>query len=469
MLQLLFQMARPLGQADRVLNGPTSEVWITPWEEYLRDTLNVTFHTNVVVERIECDGAHVAHVEVRHKHRKVPEPVQAAYYVAALPVEVMSSLAAESKLERFDSAFANISRLTTRWMNGVMFYLRNDVELVHGHTVYIDSPWALTSISQRQFWAPEYDPATMSDGTVSGILSVDVSDWDTPGEVHHVPAKDCTKKEIETEVWHQLTTRVPELADAEPVQAFVDPDISVHEKDNPHKYRDVNAEPLLINTPGSWYLRPLPKTGIDNLFLASDYVQTSVQLATMEGANEAARLAVNEILKKCQRSQESCEVWPLHEPAIFAPLQALDRIRFDREHPRAVRRSPVAVGVLPLPVILQPPAPPSEAETKASAVRSVRQAIARAVEAGELEGPRWELEADDTLGDRPSSHRPTTILYNPGHDRFKKSLGSTAVLADHLCDLAASEIGLAGKPSTPEDLAAVIADLRGLLRQHLSG
>ena len=46
----------------------------------------------------------------------------------------------------------------------------------------------------------------------------------------------------------------------------------------------------------SWRLRPEAATAIPNLFLASDYVRTHTDLATMEGANEAARRAVNAIL-----------------------------------------------------------------------------------------------------------------------------------------------------------------------------
>jgi uncharacterized protein with NAD-binding domain and iron-sulfur cluster len=40
--------------------------------------------------------------------------------------------------------------------------------------------------------------------------------------------------------------------------------------------------------------------GIPNLFLASDYVRTHTDLATMEGANEAARRAVNGLLDAAQ-------------------------------------------------------------------------------------------------------------------------------------------------------------------------
>ena len=65
-----------------------------------------------------------------------------------------------------------------------------------------------------------------------------------------------------------------------------------------------------------------------NLFLASDFVRTYTDLATMEGANEAARRAVNGILDASRSSARRCEVWKLTEPAIFGPARTLDRIRW---------------------------------------------------------------------------------------------------------------------------------------------
>ena len=90
----------------------------------------------------------------------------------------------------------------------------------------------------------------------------------------------------------------------------------------------MNLEPLLINTAGSWEDRPEAVTAIENLFLASDYVRTHTDLATMEGANEAARRAVNGILDTTGSTQPRCPVWKLSEPAIFAPARALDRLLF---------------------------------------------------------------------------------------------------------------------------------------------
>ena len=177
-----------------------------------------------------------------------------------------------------------------------------DVPVVHGHVIYIDSAWSLTSISQRQFWGQPM--GSFGDGEVGGILSVDVSDWTTPGPITGKPAMQCTKAEVFTEVWAQLQahlngSRAPVLDDSNLVRWFLDTDVRFPElRRRRHVREDINLEPLLVNTAGSWAWRPNAATAIENLFLASDYVRTYTDLATMEGANEAARRATNDILDR---------------------------------------------------------------------------------------------------------------------------------------------------------------------------
>ena len=101
----------------------------------------------------------------------------------------------------------------------------------------------------------------------------------------------------------------------------------------PTRHAATNLEPLLINTAGSWEDRPEAVTEIENLFLASDYVRTHTDLATMEGANEAARRAVNGILDTTGSTQPRCPVWKLSEPAMFAPARAFDRLLFAAHRP----------------------------------------------------------------------------------------------------------------------------------------
>src|SRR4051812_11396454 len=314
LLQLLFDLTRRGGRADRVLDGPTSDVWIDPWLDLLRSR-GVDVRLGHEVQGIQSSGRAITGVTVSGAGT-----VTADYYVAALPVEVMRGLVT-TPMRRAEPRLAGLDCLVTRWMNGIMFYLDTDVPLVHGHALYIDSEWALTSISQRQFW-PGVDFARQGDGRVEGILSVDVSDWEQPSGRTGKAAKACTADEIRAEVWAQLEDHI-ELDASNVVGWFLDPAIRF-----PNPSAATNLEPLLVNTAGSWEDRPEAATRITNLFLASDYVRTFTDLATMEGANEAARRAVNAIVEASGSHAEPCPVWPLKEPAAFAVPRAMDRVRW---------------------------------------------------------------------------------------------------------------------------------------------
>jgi len=329
LLQLLFDLATPGHQVDRVLNGPTNDVWIDPWLEYLRsEDMRVDYRTEHQVQAIHTSDSTVTHVSIVAHGRRFDDT--ADFYVAAVPVEVMRLLATD-ELKQAEPRLAGLNCLRTRWMNGVMFYLDRDVPMVRGHSLYIDSLWALTSISQRQFW-PGVNFEQMGDGRVEGILSVDVSDWEAQGN-NGKQAMYCSKEQVCEEVWAQLKRSLNDagvdvLDDANVLRCFLDPDIVY-----PNPTGAENLEPLLVNTVGSWENRPEARTAIENLFLASDYVRTHTDLATMEGANEAARRAVNGILDTAGSTQPRCQVWPLSEPEIFAPARALDRVLFALRQP----------------------------------------------------------------------------------------------------------------------------------------
>jgi hypothetical protein len=55
----------------------------------------------------------------------------------------------------------------------------------------------------------------------------------------------------------------------------------------------------------------------------------------MEGANEAARRAVNGILEASGSTAVRCKVWKLHEPPLLAPFRAIDRLRWKLGRPPA--------------------------------------------------------------------------------------------------------------------------------------
>lgn len=325
LIQLLLGIYSPFTEFDRVLDGPTSEVWIEPWHAHLR-ARGVVYEkqSRVVAVAVGADRA-IAGVTVERPDGTRRE-VRGDYYILALPVEAVVPLI-DARLIAAEPRLGLLGELQVAWMNGLQLFLRRDSRLVSGHANYVGTPSALTSISQEQFFARKL--GDYGDGSVHGCLSVDISDWETPGVVSGKPLIQLgSADEVMHEAMAQLRGALsPELAgfldDANIARWFLDPDITF-----PNPSAASNLEPLLINTRDSWKNRPDAVTRIPNLFLAADYVRTYTDLATMEGANEAARRAVNGVLAASGVRAAPCRLWPLHEPSLFAPARLFDLVRW---------------------------------------------------------------------------------------------------------------------------------------------
>lgn len=389
-LQLIFNMANPAVATDRILNGPTNDRWLHPWHQYLSDKhVDYRFLSDVI--KLDCDiktkkitGVWVQKlkeskgpfVELVHpSEQPPPEKFSADYYILAVPIEVAAPLMisdilngrtlqqftvdvieqaihknilADPEISILDVTNDAIGKAATMqadpclsgmielandvsWMTGVQYYLNETVTLNQGHIIFSDSPWAVTAISQLQFWK-DFDIAKFADGKVKTILSCDVSDWDTPGILYNKPAKQCTPAEIKDEVWAQMQRTLVVngkclLGEKQDLihTWFIDRDIKFE-----GDYASKNMEPLLVNKVDTWRLRPTSYSHIENLFFAADYVRTHTDLATMEGANEAARRAVNNIIEVSGVKKPLCEIWDLHEPWIFHHLRKCDFKRYQK-------------------------------------------------------------------------------------------------------------------------------------------
>ena len=306
--------------------------------------------------------------------------VAAQYFVLALPLEQLAFYVNRTTMLSFLAPeLRSVIRLQREmdWMAGIQFYFACPLDITTGHIVGVDSDWALTAVEQTQFWDDIKLPPN-----IKAVLSVDIAAWNRKGRKIRKDAFHCTPEEIAEEVWAQLTEmmnrskRLPVLDKSMLVDGELKRNVSFHlddsivERDDRKKQafyerarslsfsltgdlseeadpgdkveegfmwgeRSVfNTEPLLINRVGTRKLRPEATTSVPNLFLAGDYVRTETDLACMEGANEAARLAVNGILERCASREPLCEVWPFSPSrqamegmlGLFAPTQAVRNV-----------------------------------------------------------------------------------------------------------------------------------------------
>ncbi len=358
----LLAVAADVGQStDRVLCGPTNGVWIDPWVEHITSRRRGPYGDrgdcaieSGTVTAIHVEGNKVVEVSVQRGERTTRE--RADIFVSALPVKALADLIRtndELKKERFFQRIVQIDedegdKECMRKMSGLQIYCRRALTLRpqkdefdpvakygqrlveglataplnRGHQLFLDSPWGLTSIAQGMFWDE------MPEG-VKDILSIDISSWDMKGIKFSKMASECSPLEVFQEV-------VYEIRHALGGQFLPDEDIIGWNLDAAQvgeKPGDQSPELLLVNRSGSWALRPTAETPVANLVIAADFVRTGTDLACMEGANEAGRLAVNEVLKYARSDARPCAIWDQHEPAVLLPLQEVDRQRYRRGLP----------------------------------------------------------------------------------------------------------------------------------------
>jgi uncharacterized protein with NAD-binding domain and iron-sulfur cluster len=325
------------GAPDRLLNAPTNEAWIDPWVRLLRKR-GVRFHVGHAVEALGMHGGRVESARARDRKGR-RRAIEADWFVSAMPAERARRLWSREVLAQ-DPKLKLMDELYVDWVNGIQYYLRKPLHVVRGHMTFIDAPWALTALTQAQFWAHRDFQRDYGDGRQVDSFSIDVSDWDTPGIVYGKPAKRCTREQVAKEVLEQIKLHLNDngsdvLTDDMVDSWHLDPAIAW----SPKRQRNSNDEPLLVNTIGSWEKRPQARTKVPNLFLAGDYVQTDIDLATMEGANESGRAAVNALLDASGSKAKPVTMYRLYDPPEMEAAKQADAELYRQGQPNALDKA----------------------------------------------------------------------------------------------------------------------------------
>ncbi|HEY1282629.1 MAG TPA: NAD(P)-binding protein, partial [Acidimicrobiales bacterium] len=279
--QLLYDISPTLldrNPADRVLNGPTHEAWITPWVRKLRDD-GVRFNEfRVNSELIPVSRVEVTELCLREPHdvkaprvggftylgpgSEIPElaPEEFDYYVLAVSGTAAQRILANSdeliradrdvsdlkpvaeqvgvrpdrrsRIEKGPACVKNdrdlpyldgIFSLDFGWMTGLVYHLEQEVELPKAHLLCLESEWALTAIDVGQVWGKRRISPWQS------VISVNVSDWFSPS-AEALPARFESLDNVRKETWRQLQAHVPELRRIDGVPPFV-PDKAINDPD----------------------------------------------------------------------------------------------------------------------------------------------------------------------------------------------------------------------------------------------
>jgi hypothetical protein len=160
------------------------------------------------------------------------------------------------------------------------------------------------------------------DGGLAGILSVDISSCFVPDDdgvrlVDEV-SRDGILDRVLRQILVSLTPTVRRKLERSVFARHLDAEVRV----GPDGV--TNAGRLLVHPPGSRHQRPEAILSIPNLFLAADFVRTSMDLASMEGANEAGRRAARGALAHLGLDPAPVEIFSYDGLDNFRRLRAVD-------------------------------------------------------------------------------------------------------------------------------------------------
>lgn len=240
-----------------VLPGDLQTVFIDPQVREL-EALGVEIRYDSDVSGVVMHEGGVAAVALR-----AGTEVSADVYALCTPFEVTRTWLHDSLYEA-DPELGNMHFLEAQPMAALHLRLRRELpDLPREHVFFHGSRYALSLIDVSRLW-------NSVDGKPQ--LSFISSNYGPLNEVSEQGAKDLLVEEI-----GEYLPITP--ADVENWEL------------NPN-----TGVPLFINTIGAWPNRPAPKSKVNKLYLAGDFVKNAIDLACMEGAVSAALETARQIL-----------------------------------------------------------------------------------------------------------------------------------------------------------------------------
>jgi monoamine oxidase len=274
-----------------ILSGNLQEKFIEPYARQLI-ALGCKIYLERRVHEFVFTGTRIS--EARFKVGSTESTLKGDIFVVTTPPGVTTQIVNRHLLAATPE-LANLSRLQSVPMASMSLYLKRPIPgLPKEHIMLADSKYALSFIDVSQTWK----------NSAGAVLTFNIGDLEP---ICSLPPDGMAECVIE-----ELRNFIPEI----------------HPEDIDHYHMRPNFDtPLLMNTTGTWCFRPSAgRTSIDNLYLAGDYCQSTVNVISMEGAITSGLLVAAAILESNGLSSFARILEPKKPPRLV--LVALRNLLF---------------------------------------------------------------------------------------------------------------------------------------------
>ena len=265
------------------LDGPMNNILFDNWKRFLEEK-GIIFHLNHTVTNIDVKDNKIKEVTITHENHSFV--VQGDIYVNALCTDQLAALIPTNNNKLLD---INGRQVQTQ----VLYYLPYKLQPVGTDpTILIlpDTPWFLMARIEGDLWETKED-----------YISTGIGIWDKPGLLGK-PAINCTREELATECWLQINNSQHNLKLPENMPKW---DIWYSFQFNNEEKKMYTTEPKFSNNINTFAYRPTIKdVNIINLYNATSYTKTKMNIFNMESGVEAGVNAAAYILSRSDKKYD---------------------------------------------------------------------------------------------------------------------------------------------------------------------
>jgi uncharacterized protein with NAD-binding domain and iron-sulfur cluster len=264
-----------------IAKGCLQEFFIQPIVERLM-ALGCQIHLNHLLERVETDGHRISRLFFTNTQTKETVGKDVDRVLLAIQPKDIIPLLNDTIFNLAPKIF-EVKYLSAQPMAALNIYFKTRIpNIPKEHVGLDDSKYELSFLDISQTWQ----------GFDKTVLNVVASDF--------IALENLSDAEVTRAMIAELGRYIPDIKESNIERTYLQPHLD---------------QPLFMNYAGSWDFRPASDhaTQLTNVYLAGDYCQTYVDLATMESATESG-LRAAEALRKDAGVPTPIEILPIKAP-----------------------------------------------------------------------------------------------------------------------------------------------------------
>lgn len=301
----------------QVMSKPTSEAWIDPWVEYLKNK-GVKFYFNSELKKINYNNNSIKSCIINTDNKE--KIINGDDYILSINPFNLSDILEESKIDFYKKLKkSNIVNNQISFRLGFNKKINFDVD--NGGYIFIDSPYNITFYPQEDHWE---DTTLGNNGEIKTLISGTIIQPFNNGSLTKKSALNLTIEELKDEIIHQM---------------FESKDFMIFLKKSKVSKENIIFKEIfndwivknnrLVTKNKKWVnnfineeFRLENHTKFKNLYISGSHCKTSIYIWSMEGAVESGKNTSNIILDKYKK--EKCYQYKHQSHPIVKFLSKID-------------------------------------------------------------------------------------------------------------------------------------------------